>query len=81
MHASSTCFHTRSDAEVTPQQVVAVWMEPEVAHPPGEFPSDMEQMHSELRTLIPDLLVRVPNLKLLYLASRTYAGYSNPIKE
>lgn len=69
------------DAGVTPQQVVAIWMEPEDAHPPGQFPSDMEQMHSELRSLIPDLLTRFPNLKILYLASRTYAGYSNPVKE
>ena len=68
------------DAGVTPQQVVAIWMEPEDAHPPGAFPQDMEQMHTELRTLIPNLLVRFPNLKLLYLASRAYAGYSNPIK-
>ena len=69
------------DAGVTRQQVVAIWMEPEDAHPPGLFPQDMEQMHAELRTLIPNLLVRFPNLKLLYLSSRTYAGYAKPINQ
>jgi hypothetical protein len=69
------------DKGVTQQQVVAIWMEPEDAHPPGPFPQDMEQMHTELRTLIPNLLVRFPNLKLLYLASRAYAGYAKPPKQ
>ena len=68
------------EAGVTPEQVVAVWIEPEDAHPPGPFPSDMEQMHTEMRTLIPNLLVRFPNLKILYLSSRAYAGYANPVK-
>ena len=69
------------ESGVTSQQVVAIWLEPEDSHPPGMFPSDMNQMHSELLTLIPNLLVRFPNLKLLYLSSRTYAGYSNPVKD
>jgi hypothetical protein len=68
------------DAGVTPQQVVAIWMEPEDAHPPGGFPLDMEQLHNELRDFIPTLRGRFPNLKLLYLASRAYAGYANPVK-
>ena len=68
------------EAKVTPQQVVAIWLEPEDAHPPGLFPQDMQQIHTELRTLIPNLLVRFPNLKLLYLSSRAYGGYANPAK-
>ncbi len=68
------------EAGVTPQQVVAIWLEPEDSHPPGPFPQDMEQIHSELRTLIPNLLVRFPNLELLYLSSRAYGGYANPPK-
>ena len=68
------------DAGVTPKQVEVIWMEPEDATPAGPFPLDMEQIQSELLTLIPNLLVRFPNLKLLYLASRTYAGYANPAR-
>lgn len=66
------------DAGVTPQQVEIVWLEPEDAHPPGLFPQDSNQIQNELLTFIPNLLVRFPNLKLLYLASRAYAGYANP---
>ena len=69
------------DAGVTPKQVVAIWMEPEDAHAPGTFPSDAQQIESELFTLIPNLLVRFPNLKLLYLSSRAYAGYATPTKQ
>jgi hypothetical protein len=69
------------DAGLTPQQVVAIWLEPEDAHPPGPFPEDMQNIYNELRTFIPSLQTRFPNLKLLYLSSRTYAGYANPLKE
>jgi hypothetical protein len=69
------------DAGVTPQQVVAIWLEPEDAHPPGLYPSDANHIQSELLTLIPNLLVRFPNLKLLYLSSRAYSGYANPVKQ
>jgi hypothetical protein len=69
------------DAGVTSQQVVAIWLEPEDANPPGMFPSDAQQIQNELLTLIPNLLVRFPSLKLLYLSSRAYSGYANPVKQ
>jgi hypothetical protein len=69
------------DAGLTPQQVVAIWLEPEDAHPPGLFPFDMQNIYNELLVFIPNLQTRFPNLKLLYLSSRAYAGYANPVKE
>jgi hypothetical protein len=62
---------------VTPQQVVAAWFEPTNAIRSGTFPSDMNQLYTQLETAIQNILVKFPNIKFLYLSSRTYAAYSN----
>ena len=62
---------------VTAQQVVAAWFEPTNAIRSGTFPTDMNQLYSQIETILQTILVKFPNIKLVYLSSRTYAGYSN----
>jgi hypothetical protein len=64
---------------VTSEQVVAVWIEDSDAISSGSFPSDMTSMQAEYETLMQDLLVKFPNVKLVYWSSRVYAGYSNGV--
>jgi hypothetical protein len=64
---------------VTAKQVVAVWLEPTNGINSGTFPSDMDSLHTEIKTVVHNLLLLFPNVKLAYLSSRTYAGYSNGI--
>jgi hypothetical protein len=62
---------------VTPDQVVAVWIEDTDSIKTGTFPSDMTTMQGEYETLAEDVLTNFPNVKLMYWSSRVYGGYSN----
>jgi hypothetical protein len=62
---------------VTPKQVVAIWMEDSDGIAAGTFPSDMSNLQSEYETLMNQFLTNFPNVKLVYMSSRVYAGYSN----
>jgi hypothetical protein len=65
-----------SDAEVTPEQVQAVWLKEAVAGEQRSFPRDARGLQSDLRAIVRIMRVRYPNLKLVYLSSRTYGGYA-----
>ena len=65
-----------ADAEVTPQQVQAVWLKQAVAGEERPFPRDARGLQSDLRAIIRLMRVRYPNVKLVYLSSRTYGGYA-----
>jgi hypothetical protein len=62
---------------VTPDQVVAVWIEDTDSIKAGSFPTDMTTMQGEYETLAQDVLTNFPNVKLMYWSSRVYGGYSN----
>jgi putative Ig domain-containing protein len=62
---------------VTPDQVVAVWIEDTDSIKTGSFPGDMTTMQGEYETLAQDVLTNFPNVKLMYWSSRVYGGYSN----
>lgn len=64
-------------AGVTGAQVQAVWMKQADATPTLPFPEDARRLQSELQTLAQALRARFPNLRLLYLSSRTYGGYAS----
>lgn len=66
---------------VTAQQVVAAWVEPTDALTSGTFPSDIGPLQSEIEGEIQNLLLYFPNIKLAYLSSRIYSGYSNGVDE
>ena len=63
-------------AGVTPLQVQAVWLKEAIAFPSGPFPSDAQRLQSDLGTIVAILHHRFPNLRLVYVSSRTYGGYS-----
>jgi hypothetical protein len=65
-----------SEADVKPEQVQAVWLKEAVAGEQRPFPRDARGLQSDLRAIIRIMRVRYPNVKLLYLSSRTYGGYA-----
>jgi len=69
-------------AGVTPAQVQVVWLKEAIAneaHLPGagSFPGDARRLSDDLRAIVALLGAHYPNLRLVYLASRTYAGYAS----
>jgi hypothetical protein len=66
-------------AGVTFNQVVAAWVLDVETAPKGTFPSDMTQYQTDLTSLVQNLHTFFPNIKLAYLNSIYYMGYSNGI--
>ena len=64
---------------VTPSQVVAIWMEDTDGIATGSFPSDIATMQSEYETVMQTMHTLFPNLKLIYFSPRVYGGYSNGV--
>ncbi len=67
------------NAGVTTKQVVAIYLEGIDGQSTGTFPNDQVMLQSELEATLQNALVYFPNLKLGYLGSRAYAGYSNGV--
>ncbi len=65
-----------TNAHVTRQQVQAAWVKEADAGPTQPFPKHAELLHVELVEIARVLHERFPNLKLVYLSSRTYGGYA-----
>ena len=63
-------------ARVTDAQVQAAWLKNADASPTGAFPGSAQKLQSELKTIVQMAKARYPNLALLYLSSRIYAGYA-----
>jgi hypothetical protein len=63
-------------AGVTSSQVQAVWLKESIAGESRPFPKDARALQSDLRAIIRTMRARYPNLRLVYLSSRTYAGYA-----
>ncbi|HEV2470511.1 MAG TPA: choice-of-anchor D domain-containing protein [Candidatus Sulfotelmatobacter sp.] len=64
---------------VTPQQVVAIWMEDTDGIATGTFPTDISNLQTQYETIMQTMLTLFPNLKLIYFSSRVYGGYSNGV--
>jgi hypothetical protein len=65
-----------ADAGVTPDQVQAVWMNEAIADENQPFPADSQQLQQDLQGIITVLTTHFPNLRVVYLSSRIYAGYA-----
>jgi hypothetical protein len=65
---------TRAGASA--RQVQVVWLKQAIARESRTFPADARGLQASLRTIVSILRDRYPNLKLVYLSSRTYAGYA-----
>ena len=65
-------------AGVTAEQVQVAWVKQARANPAalGEFPRHAEILRDNLAVIVRGLKERFPNLKLVYLSSRIYAGYA-----
>jgi len=61
---------------VTPSQVVAAWVKLADAGPTDGWPSYAQRLRQETSTILQIARSRFPNLKLVYLSSRIYAGYA-----
>lgn len=63
-------------ADVTREQVQAVWIKEADAGPTQGFPKYAKTLEAELANIVQILPKRFPNVKLAYLSSRTFAGYA-----
>src|SRR5204863_8267561 len=63
-------------ARVTREQVQVAWIKEADAGPNQGFPKYAQTLRDELRQIVRAMHVRFPNLKMVYLSSRTYAGWA-----
>src|SRR5260370_28637843 len=65
-------------AGVTAQQVQVLWVKQVDVYPPhwGPFPGHARKLQASLTAILNIAQTRYPNLKVAYLSSRTYGGYS-----
>jgi len=66
-----------ANASVTTQQVEAAWLKEADASPTGSQITYAQTLSSQLITILQMMLQNFPNLKLVYLSSRIYAGYAS----
>lgn len=66
------------DMGVTAQQVQVLWVKQVDVYPPhwGPFPAHAQKLQASLTQILNIAQTRYPNLKVAYLSSRTYGGYS-----
>jgi Cu/Ag efflux protein CusF len=57
-------------------QVQIVWIKQADAGPSQGFPAYAKKLEEELATIVQILPKRFPNVKMVYLSSRTYGGYA-----
>ena len=65
-----------ADSGVTPDQVQAVWLNEAIGNEHEAFPTDSQHLERDLNTIISMLTASFPNLRLVYISSRIYAGYA-----
>src|SRR5262249_33818692 len=63
-------------AGVTRAQVQAVWLKEADPRPSSSFPAHARALEDELEVIVQQLHQHYPNLKMVYLSSRTYGGYA-----
>jgi hypothetical protein len=66
-----------ANASVTTQQVEAAWLKEADASPTGSQITYAQTLSGQLITILQMMLQNFPNLKLVYLSSRIYAGYAS----
>ena len=67
------------DAGVSRAQVQVIWIKETNPQPhTGGFPAYVQELEGQLAKIVRILPERFPNLKLVYLSSRTYGGWAKP---
>lgn len=64
------------EAGLSDEQIQVVWLKNARARSNLPFPLDALLLKADLREIVELLDARFPNLKIVYLSSRTYAGYA-----
>jgi hypothetical protein len=59
-----------------PEHVQAIWLKQAIAGEDRPFPRDARALQTDLRAIVRIARSRYPNLRLIYLSSRTYGGYA-----
>jgi len=62
--------------EVSPAQVQVVWLKAALAHDAWGFPKAARLLQRAMRSIVGILSTTFPQLKLVYVSSRIYGGYS-----
>ena len=62
--------------EVSPAQVHVVWLKTVIPREPSGFPENARRLQQTLRSIVEILRTKFPQLKLVYVSSRIYGGYS-----
>ena len=62
--------------EISTAQVQVVWLKTALAREPRGFPENARLLQRALRSIVGILSTKFPQLKLVYVSSRTYGGYS-----
>jgi hypothetical protein len=63
-------------ADATADQVQVIWLKEAIAGEDRPFPRDARALQADLRAIVRIIKAKFPNLRLIYLSSRTYAGYA-----
>jgi hypothetical protein len=63
-------------AGVTPAQVQVAWLKEANAGPSGGFPAAARQLNEDLAKDVRVAKARYPNLRVIFLSNRIYAGYA-----
>jgi squalene-hopene/tetraprenyl-beta-curcumene cyclase len=65
-------------SSLTESQVQVAWIKQALAGPAklGEFPLHSRALKDDLASIVNELKARFPNLRLVYLSNRIYAGYA-----
>lgn len=62
--------------DVTARQVQAIWLKEAIRDENRPYPTDANALEHDLQAIISILTQRFPNLKVVYVSSRTYGGYA-----
>jgi hypothetical protein len=68
--------HQLQRYEISTAQVQVVWLKTALAREPRGFPENARLLQRTLRSIVEILRMKFPQLKLIYVSSRTYGGYS-----
>jgi hypothetical protein len=71
-----TALSRLKEAGVTPAQVQVMWIKQANAGPSTGWPAATDQLRDDIKTDIKRAREKYPNLRLIFLSSRIYAGYA-----
>jgi hypothetical protein len=66
-------------AKVSPQQVQVAWIKLANIAPTGDLAEHGRKLEKDAQAVIQNAKARFPNLRVVYLGSRIYAGYSTGV--